>query len=60
MMFSVVDLERETKISQHTWRGWIREGRIPAKRIGRRVRVEEADFKKFIAEYSTPAREQAR
>jgi excisionase family DNA binding protein len=49
MLLSVVDLERETKISQHTWRGWIREGRIPVMKIGRRVRVDEEDFRKFLA-----------
>jgi len=56
-LMSVVDLERESGISQHTWRAWIRERRIAALRLGRRVRVAEADFRKFLAENRTPARE---
>ena len=57
-MLTVLDLERESKISKHTWRAWIREGRIPVLRLGRRVRVSEEDFRKFLAENRTPAREQ--
>ena len=57
-MLTVVDLERESKVSRHTWRAWIREGRIPVLRLGRRVRVSEEDFRKFIAQNRTEAREQ--
>jgi len=56
-MLTVVDLERESQISKHTWRAWIREGRLPVLRLGRRVRVAEADFRRFLAENRTPARE---
>jgi len=56
-LLTVVDLEKESKVSRHTWRAWIREGRLPVLRLGRRVRVDEADFRRFIAESRTPARE---
>lgn len=59
-LLTVLELEKESKISRYTWRTWIREGRIPVLRLGRRVRVDEADFRRFIAENRTPAREQAR
>lgn len=55
-MLTVMDLERESKVSRHTWRAWIREGKIPVLRLGRRVRVSEEDFRTFIAESRTPAR----
>ena len=55
-MLTVIDMERESQISKHTWRAWIREGRVPVLRLGRRVRVDEVDFRKFIAENRTPAR----
>lgn len=57
-MLTVEDLERESKVSRHTWRAWIREGRLPVLRLGRRVRVAEEDFRRFLAENRTPAREQ--
>jgi excisionase family DNA binding protein len=56
-MLTVLDLERESQVSRHTWRAWIREGKIPVLRLGRRVRVAEADFRSFLAENRTPARE---
>ena len=56
-MMTVLDLERESQVSRHTWRAWIREGRIPVLRLGRRVRVAEEDYRRFIAENRTPARE---
>jgi excisionase family DNA binding protein len=59
-MLTVEDLERESKVSKYTWRAWIREGKVPVVRIGRRVRVKEEDYRQFIAESRTPAREARR
>ncbi len=56
-LMTVVDLEKASKVSQHTWRAWIREGRLPVTRLGRRVRVAEEDYRAFVAENRTPARE---
>lgn len=45
---TVLDLEADSKISRHTWRAWIREGRIPAMRLGRRLRIAEEDYRTFM------------
>jgi excisionase family DNA binding protein len=54
-LMTVVDMERESKVSRHTWRAWIRQGRIPVTRLGRRVRVAEEDYRAFLTENRTPA-----
>jgi excisionase family DNA binding protein len=54
---TVNDLEGESKVSRYTWRSWIAQKKIPVVRIGRRVRVDRADFERFIAERKAPARE---
>ena len=60
VLLTVVDLERESQISRHTWRSWIAQGRLPVLRLGRRVRVSQEDFRKFISQNRTPAREDRR
>ncbi len=50
-------LEKDSGISKHTWRAWIRLGRVPVIRLGRRVRVAEEDYRRFLAENRVPARE---
>lgn len=47
-LLSVKDLERETGISRYTWRAWLRAGKLPAVKLGRRVRVAEEDLKRFV------------
>jgi excisionase family DNA binding protein len=56
-LLTVVDLETRSQISKHTWRSWIAAKKLPAIRLGRRVRVDEADFLRFLAENKVPARE---
>ena len=48
-LLTVEDLERDSKISRYTWRAWIRQGRIRPVRLGRRVRVEEEEYRRFLA-----------
>ncbi len=48
-LLTVRDLERESKVSRHTWRTWIREKKLPVLRLGRTVRVARADLDKFLA-----------
>ena len=58
MLLTVEQLARESKFSRQTWWRWIRRGVLPSFRLGGRwVRVDEADFRRFIAERRTPARE---
>jgi excisionase family DNA binding protein len=54
---TVLDLERESKVSRFTWRTWLKQGRLPVLRLGRRVRVDRADFERFMAANRVPARE---
>jgi excisionase family DNA binding protein len=48
MLFSVRDLEERTGISRYTWRAWLREGRLPYVKLGRRVAVQERDLEVFL------------
>ncbi len=60
-LLSVEQLERDSGVSRHTWRSWIRSGRIIAVRLGRRVRVEEEEYRRFIERCRTrPSAEVAR
>jgi excisionase family DNA binding protein len=58
-LLTVVELERDSKISRHTWRAWIRQGRLPVIRAGRRVRVDETDYRQFLNANRIPARSNA-
>jgi excisionase family DNA binding protein len=49
-LFSVVQLEQDSGISRYTWRWWIRQGRVEAIRLGRRIRVSEESYRKFLEE----------
>ena len=55
-LLTVQELEKDSRISRHTWRSWLRQGKIPVTRLGRRVRVAEADYKAFIEANRIPAR----
>jgi len=59
-LLTVIELERDSKISRHTWRAWIRQGRLPVIRAGRRVRVDEADYRRFLDANRIPARGEPR
>jgi excisionase family DNA binding protein len=48
MLMSLEDLSRESRISKHTWRGWLRRKRISHLRLGRRVLVAREDFEAFL------------
>jgi excisionase family DNA binding protein len=59
MLLNLEQLERETDVSKYTWRAWIRAGKLPHVRLGRRLLVEETDFRRFIAAGRVEAREVA-
>jgi excisionase family DNA binding protein len=42
-------LEERSDISRHTWRLWLRQRKLPAVRLGRRLLVAEADYERFVA-----------
>jgi excisionase family DNA binding protein len=44
------------KLNEQTIRNWIDDGKLPAVRVGRRVRVKRGDFERLVEEgYSGPA-----
>jgi len=56
MLLSLEQCERETDVSRYTWRAWIRAGKVPHVRLGRRLLVDEADLRRFIASSRVEAR----
>ena len=59
-LLTVQELEADSRISRYTWRAWIRQGRLPVLRLGRRVRVAEEDYRRFLAANLRPARPEGR
>lgn len=55
-LLTVEELEKESKISRHTWRLWLKQGRLPAVHLGRRVRVERDAYQRFVADNRTEAK----
>lgn len=53
-------LEAESTVSRFTWRAWMREGRLPVVRLGRRVFVARSDFERFLRAGRVEAREAQR
>ncbi len=47
-LMTVKDLARESQLSVNWWRKFIKEGRIPVIRLGRRVRIVEGDYRELI------------
>ena len=46
---SLIALEEDSGVSRFTWRRWLRAGRLPMHRIGRKVCVRREDYEAFIA-----------
>lgn len=57
MLLSVAQLAQRSGISRFTWRSWIKQGRLPVFRLGRRVRVAEEDYRRFLERNRVEARE---
>jgi len=53
-LLSLEALEERSDVSRHTWRLWLRQGKLPAVRLGRRLLVEEADYQRFVQANRTP------
>ena len=41
-------MEEDSKISRYTWRSWYLQGRFPVLKLGRRILVDEADYRAFL------------
>jgi excisionase family DNA binding protein len=48
-LLSLEALEERSTVSRHTWRLWLRQSKLPAVRLGRRVLVREHDYEQFVA-----------
>jgi excisionase family DNA binding protein len=53
---TVAQVAERLKLNQQTVRNWIDAGTLPAYRVGRRVRVSQADFDRFVAASYTGSR----
>ena len=47
-LFSVADTAQRLVVSARTVRRWIDEGQLPIHRLGRQIRIAEADLVAFI------------
>ncbi len=47
---TVADVAGLLKLNQQTVRNWIERGKLPALRVGRRVRIKRADLERLLAE----------
>lgn len=52
-ILTVKEIAAETKMCTKTVRRWIEDGRLPALRIGRNVRVERTELEVFLARQRT-------
>jgi excisionase family DNA binding protein len=50
---TVAEVAEMLKLNQQTVRNWIDQGRLPALRVGRRVRIRRSDLEKVLQESST-------
>lgn len=47
-LLSLEALEERSNVSRYTWRLWLRQGKLPAVRLGRRLLVDQVDYEAFI------------
>ena len=58
---TVAEVAAVLRLNQQTIRNWLAEGRLPALRVGRRVRVLRSDLNRLIeANYNTSSTAQPR
>jgi excisionase family DNA binding protein len=47
---TVAEVAAVLKLNQQTVRNWIDQGKLPALRVGRRVRIKRSDFERLVDE----------
>ncbi len=47
---TVADVAGLLKLNQQTVRNWIEQGKLPALRVGRRVRIKRVDLERLLAD----------
>lgn len=59
-LLGVSELEGLSGVSRHTWRLWLRQGRLPTVKLGGRVLVLRRDYDAFVGACRTESPAQAR
>ncbi len=59
-LMTVAEIAAVLRLNQQTIRNWIDQGRLPAVRIGRRVRIKRSDFEQLLTSAARPARSMPR
>jgi excisionase family DNA binding protein len=54
-LMTVAEIAAVLKLNQQTIRNWVDQGRLPAVRIGRRVRIKRSDFEQLLTNAAGPA-----
>ena len=54
-LLTVAEIAAVLKLNQQTIRNWIDQGRLPAVRIGRRVRIKRTDFEQLLTSAAGPS-----
>jgi excisionase family DNA binding protein len=57
---TVAEVAEMLKLNPQTVRNWIDQGRMPALRVGRRVRIRRSDLERVLEESSTTAAAETR
>jgi len=59
-LLSLRECSERTGHRESTWRAWVLHRRVPFYKVGRSVRIAEADLERMIEQSRIPAREQHR
>ena len=59
-LLTLREAAERTGFRESTWRSWILKRRVSYLKVGRSVRVAEADLERMIEQSRVPAREEAR
>ena len=57
---TVAEIAAVLRLNQQTIRNWIDQGRLPAVRIGRRVRIKRSGFERLLTSAAARARSMPR
>jgi excisionase family DNA binding protein len=52
--YSVNEVAKRLDVCSKTIRNWIRDGRLPAHRLGKKLGISKSDFDGFVARCRTP------
>jgi excisionase family DNA binding protein len=48
-LLTLEDVRNRSRISLATWRRWLREGRLPGEKLGKKLLIAEDDYIAFVA-----------